>query len=425
MKIKGLGGRLVCALLAIVAAGGILAAMPPASIAASDETELAAIINGFDPGNGGPAAGQLLAIADTASHTVTVACGATGVSRSLELDIAAGVTVIWKAEYYGWASGEGLMNQYGEGTLEITDGGAVVNYGSGPAVASHGAHSMVKVSGGVVSAADGYAITAYDGGSVAVSGGLVFASGMSGAILLSSGAPAISGSGIVCAWNNSVWPAEYAEGSADSLVAMPANSVRWGINGDQSGILYMNGTTVGFLPLSGVAVHPLSAADTVPAAMEPEFVPYVVRVTSSRLNIRKGHSKDTPIVGVITDRGLYTIVEEADGSGAMKWGKLKSGAGWISLEFTRKQPAAQSGGSSGATPKPAVTPKSAATPSTGGTTSSPTGSAAVTPPPPTNTPRLNFADIAQPLVQNPGIGSFVTASPTQKPTAEKTYQTRP
>jgi hypothetical protein len=28
-------------------------------------------------------------------------------------------------------------------------------------------------------------------------------------------------------------------------------------------------------------------------------------------------------------------VEEADGPGAKKWGRLKSGAGWISLDYTR------------------------------------------------------------------------------------------
>lgn len=34
--------------------------------------------------------------------------------------------------------------------------------------------------------------------------------------------------------------------------------------------------------------------------------------------------------------GVYTIVEEQDGQGATKWGKLKSGAGWISLDFVQK-----------------------------------------------------------------------------------------
>ena len=30
------------------------------------------------------------------------------------------------------------------------------------------------------------------------------------------------------------------------------------------------------------------------------------------------------------------IVGESSGKGAAKWGKLKSGAGWISLDYTKK-----------------------------------------------------------------------------------------
>lgn len=67
---------------------------------------------------------------------------------------------------------------------------------------------------------------------------------------------------------------------------------------------------------------------------------YMVRVTASALNIRKGPSKDYDVVGVITDnkallnkdkkyyhpKVTYTIVETRG-----EWGRLKSGAGWICL----------------------------------------------------------------------------------------------
>lgn len=66
------------------------------------------------------------------------------------------------------------------------------------------------------------------------------------------------------------------------------------------------------------------------------FKPYMVRVTTGELNIRKGAGTNYPISGAIRDRGVYTIVEEAHGEGATLWGKLKSGAGWISLDFTMK-----------------------------------------------------------------------------------------
>lgn len=70
---------------------------------------------------------------------------------------------------------------------------------------------------------------------------------------------------------------------------------------------------------------------------EPAATPYRVRVTANVLNIRKGPGTNYGITGQIKDKGVYTIVEEADGPGASKWGKLKSGAGWISLEYASKK----------------------------------------------------------------------------------------
>ena len=59
-------------------------------------------------------------------------------------------------------------------------------------------------------------------------------------------------------------------------------------------------------------------------------------VTDSALNIRKGAGTNYAVSGVIRDKGVYTIVDEANGTGATKWGKLKSGAGWISLDYTKR-----------------------------------------------------------------------------------------
>ena len=58
---------------------------------------------------------------------------------------------------------------------------------------------------------------------------------------------------------------------------------------------------------------------------------YKVQVTTSNLNIRKGAGTSYPVVGHITDKGTYTIVETSG-----KWGKLLSGAGWIYLSYTKK-----------------------------------------------------------------------------------------
>ena len=65
------------------------------------------------------------------------------------------------------------------------------------------------------------------------------------------------------------------------------------------------------------------------------FTPYTVKVTVTELRIRSGPGTDTQAQGFI-EPGVYTIVEEADGPGAKRWGKLKSGAGWISLDYAEK-----------------------------------------------------------------------------------------
>ena len=75
---------------------------------------------------------------------------------------------------------------------------------------------------------------------------------------------------------------------------------------------------------------------TAPAEKVETFKAYTVKVTASALNIRKGPGTNYGTNGVIRDKGVYTIVDEATGTGATKWGKLKSGAGWISLDYAKK-----------------------------------------------------------------------------------------
>lgn len=58
---------------------------------------------------------------------------------------------------------------------------------------------------------------------------------------------------------------------------------------------------------------------------------FLVRVTCAALNIRAGAGTEHKIVGCIRDKGTYTIVA-TNGT----WGKLKSGAGWISLNYTTR-----------------------------------------------------------------------------------------
>ncbi len=69
-----------------------------------------------------------------------------------------------------------------------------------------------------------------------------------------------------------------------------------------------------------------------PAQTEPSgSVPLLVKVSISDLNIRKGPGTEYARTGQFTGKGVFTIV---DVSG--DWGKLKSGAGWISLNYTTR-----------------------------------------------------------------------------------------
>lgn len=64
---------------------------------------------------------------------------------------------------------------------------------------------------------------------------------------------------------------------------------------------------------------------------------YLVEVNINNLNIRKGPGVNYARTGKFTGKGVFTIVEVADGSGSKSgWGRLKSGAGWIALDFAKR-----------------------------------------------------------------------------------------
>lgn len=85
----------------------------------------------------------------------------------------------------------------------------------------------------------------------------------------------------------------------------------------------------------GVVVTPPAAEKPTGGTTEATVTPYLVRVKISNLNIRKGPGTNYGSTGFIKP-GVYTIVAESTGTGATKWGKLKSGAGWISLDYATK-----------------------------------------------------------------------------------------
>lgn len=70
---------------------------------------------------------------------------------------------------------------------------------------------------------------------------------------------------------------------------------------------------------------------------DPAFKSYKVEVDILNLNIRKGPGTNYAKTGEFTGKGVFTIVDERDGKGStLGWGKLKSGAGWISLDYATK-----------------------------------------------------------------------------------------
>ena len=61
------------------------------------------------------------------------------------------------------------------------------------------------------------------------------------------------------------------------------------------------------------------------------FTPYLVKINTSVLNVRAGAGTNYKITTQVKINEVYTIVDENG-----DWGKLKSGAGWINLAYTKK-----------------------------------------------------------------------------------------
>jgi N-acetylmuramoyl-L-alanine amidase CwlA len=72
-----------------------------------------------------------------------------------------------------------------------------------------------------------------------------------------------------------------------------------------------------------------TSATTVSAATADSS--YKVQVTANVLNVRKGAGTNYAVTAQIKDKGVYTIIE-TNGN----WGKLKSGTGWICLDYTKR-----------------------------------------------------------------------------------------
>ena len=86
----------------------------------------------------------------------------------------------------------------------------------------------------------------------------------------------------------------------------------------------------------GYSVFDVNGVNIYTSKTTASTVPFKVKVAISDLNIRKGpgtnysRSKYIPV-------GVYTIIEVQSGTGSAKgWGRLKSGAGWIALDYAAR-----------------------------------------------------------------------------------------
>ncbi|AXF52509.1 MAG: PGRP protein [Caudoviricetes sp.] len=74
-----------------------------------------------------------------------------------------------------------------------------------------------------------------------------------------------------------------------------------------------------------------SSSSNVSKPTTPPAGSYKVKITADVLNIRSGPGTNYKVVGAIKDKGTYTIVSEQNG-----FGKLASGAGYISLSYAKR-----------------------------------------------------------------------------------------
>ena len=100
-------------------------------------------------------------------------------------------------------------------------------------------------------------------------------------------------------------------------------------NGDIVFSTVKTGAVTGVISPQHIVKYNANVTNTAPAT--PTFTPYIVRINTDVLNVRAGAGTGYKITTQVKRHDLYTIVAESG-----KWGKLKSGAGWIHLDYTKK-----------------------------------------------------------------------------------------
>lgn len=108
--------------------------------------------------------------------------------------------------------------------------------------------------------------------------------------------------------------------------------------------LYKNNKdTVAKAIAEGILGTPITVTKTTETKVEAaassnttsSFKSYQVVVNTGILNVRSGAGTNYKITTTVKKNDVYTIVGETK-NGSTTWGKLKSGAGWICLKYTKK-----------------------------------------------------------------------------------------
>ena len=153
--------------------------------------------------------------------------------------------------------------------------------------------------------------------------------------------------GIIERWNLTKWDVKNS-GASDVMVKYYRVRKSWKDAGSQLGAYTVldnakamadkhEGYTV--YDWNGKAVY--GAEVTGGSGLAAEFsnadCPFMVKVSIDDLNIRKGAGTNTTKTGRYTGKGVFTIMEVKNGKGSDNgWGKLKSGVGWISLDYCQR-----------------------------------------------------------------------------------------
>lgn len=100
----------------------------------------------------------------------------------------------------------------------------------------------------------------------------------------------------------------------------------WGLLKSGAGWIYLENPT--YVKI-GSTIKTVTVNNS--TSKEATAVPFKVKVITDALNVREGAGTKYKVKTVIRNKGIYTIIETKNG-----WGKLKSGAGWISLDYTKR-----------------------------------------------------------------------------------------